>query len=208
MYSSRKNLKIFGFLVLVSQLAFESQIVEAISLEFVPDTQTVALGDPVTVDVFASNPGGTLVGAYDFFVNYESSVLTLNTVVFGSALGGPLDSLRDDAESSVGTVNLSELSFLTDLTALQNGADNVLLFTMVFDTDSLGTSALTFSENIAGIVDGFLGDESGQAIVLDAVGTGDINVVPVPGAIWLMGSGLLALYGFKNRRRKAGYMTS
>lgn len=204
MYGSRISLKIFGIFVLASHLAFEAQTAKAISLEFVPSSQTVAIGDPVTVDVFAANPGGTLIGAYDFFVNYESSVLTLNSIVFGSALGGPLDSLQDDAESPAGTVNLSELSFLTDLTPLQNGADNVLLFTMVFDTDMLGTSALTFSENIAGVADGFLGDENGQAIMLDSVGTGAINVVPVPGAIWLMGSGLLALYGFKNRRRIAG----
>lgn len=204
MYSSRNSLKLFGFFVLVSHLAFESQTAEAISLEFVPDTQTVDIGDPVTVDVFASNPGGTLIGAYDFFVTYEPDVLTLNNVVFGSVLGGPLDSFQDDSESPTGTVNVSELSSVTDLTPLQSGNVNVLLFSMTFDTDRLGTSTLTFSENILGVAGGFLGDENGQAIMLDSVGTGSINVVPVPGAIWLMGSGLLALYGFKNRRSNAG----
>ncbi len=78
---------------------------------------------------------------------------------------------------------------------------------MVFNTVMPGTSPLTFSGNIA-VDDGFLGDELGQAIMLDSLGTGSINVVPVPGAIWLMGSGLLALYGFKNRRNNSGQSTT
>ena len=115
-----------------------------------------------------------------------------------------MDSLQDGTESPVGKINVSELSLLADLTPLQNGADDVLLFSMIFDTDMLGTSPLTFSENIAGVAGGFLGDENGQAIVLDSVGTGSINVVPIPSAIWLMGSGLFALYGFTKRQQNAG----
>lgn len=137
-------------------------------------------------------------------ISYGPDVLTLNNVAFGSALGGPLDSLQDGTESPVGKINVSELSLLADLTPLQNGADDVLLFSMIFDTDMLGTSPLTFSENIAGVAGGFLGDENGQAIVLDSVGTGSINVVPIPSAIWLMGSGLFALYGFTKRQQNAG----
>ena len=204
MFSGGNNIKVFGILVLFSHIVFESTPAEAISLEFVPTSQSIVIGDQVTVDVIASNPDGTLVGAYDFFVNYGPDVLTLNNVAFGSALGGPLDSLQDGTESPVGKINVSELSLLADLTPLQNGADDVLLFSMIFDTDMLGTSPLTFSENIAGVAGGFLGDENGQAIVLDSVGTGSINVVPIPSAIWLMGSGLFALYGFTKRQQNAG----
>jgi hypothetical protein len=204
MFSGGNSIKVFGLLVFVAHLVFQSTPAEAISLEFVPASQSAVIGSQVTVDVIVSNPDGTLVGAYDFFVNYEPNALTLNDVVFGSALGGPLDSLQDDTESPAGEVNVSELSLLTDLTPLQNGTDDVLLFSMTFDTDMLGTSSLTFSENIAGIDGGFLGDENGQAIMLDSVGTGSINVVPIPGAIWLMGSGLFALYGFTKRQQNAG----
>lgn len=201
MVSSRSSVKVFGILVFLAHLLFESTPAEAISLEFLPTTQSVVLGNQVTVDVNVSNPNGTLVGAYDFFVNYDPDVLTLNDVVFGSALGGPLDSIQDDIESPAGQINVSELSLLTDLTPLQNGIDEVLLFSIIFDTDMLGTSPLTFSENIAGVAGGFLGDETGQAILLDSVGSGSINVVPIPGAIWLMVSGLFALYGFSKRQR-------
>ncbi len=202
MYSSRNRLKFFGIFILVLHLAFESQSAGAIALEFVPANQLANVGDQVTVGVFATNPGGTLIGEYDFFVDYDPNVLSLNEVVFGSVLGGPADSFQDDPESPAGRVNVSELSRVFDLTSLQTGND-ILLFSMIFDTDMLGTSPLTFSGNIA-VDDGFLGDELGQAITLDSVGTGSINVVPVPGAVWLMGSGLLALYGFKNRRSSAG----
>ncbi len=204
MYCRRNIPKIFGIVVLVSHLAFESQPAEAISLEFVPTIQTVDIGAQTTVDVFASNPDGTLVGVYDFFVDYESSVLTLTEVVFGSALGGSMDSIQDDTESTAGTVNVSEVSLVLDLAPLQNGSDDVLLFSMIFDTAMLGTSPLTFSENILGVAGGFFGDENGLPSVLDSVGTASINVVPIPGAIWLMGSGLLALYGFTCRRSSAG----
>jgi hypothetical protein len=200
MVSSRSSVKVFGILVFLAHLPFQSTPAEAISLEFLPTTQSVMFGNQVTVDVNVSNPNGTLVGAYDFFVNYNPDVLTLNDVVFGSALGGPPDSIQDDIESPAGQINVSELSLLTDLTALQNGIDDLLLFSIIFDTDTLGSSPLTFSENIAGVAGGFLGDETGQAILLDSVGSGSINVVPIPGAIWLMISGLFALYGFTRRQ--------
>lgn len=203
MFSGRNSVKVFGIVVFLAHLVFESTPAEAISLEFVPTSQSVVIGNQVAVDVIVSNPDGTLVGAYNFFVNYEPDVLTLNDVAFGVALGGPSNSLQDDTESPAGSVNVSELSLLADLSPLQNGTDDVLLFSMIFDTNMLGTSPLTFSENIAGLAGGFLGDEAGQAIVLESVGTGSVNVVPVPGAIWLMGSGLFALYGFTKRQHNA-----
>ncbi len=81
MYSGRNSLKILGIFVVVSQMSLLSKPAAAVSLEFAPASQTVNIGNQVTVDVFASNPGDNLIGAYDFSVNYEFSVLTLNQVV-------------------------------------------------------------------------------------------------------------------------------
>ena len=203
MFSGRNSIKVFGILVFVAHLVFDSAPAEAISLEFVPVSQSIVIGNQVTVDVIASNPDGTMVGTYDFFVNYDPSVLTLNDVVFVTTLGGPSNSIQDDTETPVGKVNVSELSLLADLTPFQNVTDDILLFSMIFDTNMIGTSPLTFSENIAGVDGGFLGNESGQPIVLDSVGKGTINVVPIPGVIWLMGSGVLVLYGFSIRQSNA-----
>jgi hypothetical protein len=113
MYASRNRLNYLGIIVLVAYFVVAPKSVAAISLEFVPVSQSVGLGSQATVDVIVADPGGALVGAYDFLVNYEPDVLTLNSVVFGAALGGgPPDSFQDLLESPAGEVNLSELSLL------------------------------------------------------------------------------------------------
>ena len=52
------------------------------------------------------------------------------------------------------------------------------------------------------IIVGF-GDNAGDGDRLDLVIAlrGDTNEVPVPGAIWLLGSGLLGLVGVRRRRQ-------
>ena len=181
----------------------------AISLEIAPSDQTVALGSQVTVDIVVSDPAGTLIGAYDFFVSYDPvvtsdpPVLALTGVNFGPSLGGPTDSFQDVVEQSgSNSVNVAELSFVSDLSALQDGTSSLLLFSLTFNTLRTGVSALGLTENILGVAGGFLGDELGQPITLDAFGTAAVTVVPIPGALWLMGSGLLGLLGFSSRRQR------
>lgn len=190
-------LRVLGGFFFASHLAIFSKPANAASLVFVPDSQTVVIGNPVTVDIVVSNPEGTLVGAYDLFMNYGTRELTLTDVIFGGALGGSLNSFQESNESPAGTINVAETSLLTDLSIVQTGSDDVLLFSLVFDTEELGTSDLNFGTII-------LGDDGGQAITPDAVGTGSITVnpVPVPGAIWLLGSALLALIGFKQQTKR------
>ena len=173
-----KGLRISLKALVIIVAAIYANSAAAISLEFVPSAQTVQLGAAANVDVVVVDPGGSSVGAYDFFVDFDPSILTFDSLVFGPALGGPADSLQAAVESPAGRINAAEVSLLLDLTPLQDGVANVTLFSLTFETVGLGTSSLSLADNIAGIPGAFLGDELGLPIVLESVGMGEITVVP------------------------------
>ena len=91
----------------------------AVSLDFVPATQTVQLSDLVMVDVVISglNAGGDdSVGDFDLDVTYDASLLTASGVTFGTELGdGFFTSLQSFSLATSGVVDLAEISFLFDL---------------------------------------------------------------------------------------------
>lgn len=150
--------------------------------------------------MIATDLTGNIIGAFDFFVVYDPAVLAFDAVVFGTALGGESDSLRIDDASPAGNVNVVELSFLSDLPALQDGVSDQLLFSISFDTLASGSSSLDFDENILGFAGGYLGDENGIGIVLDNIGAGSITVntsptISEPGSLALL---LLGLAGARS----------
>ena len=147
----------------------------AISLGFDPTNQTVIQGNQATVDVVV-DPMGLFVGTFD-----------------------DVDSL-----GTTDSVNVASVSFDFPLTPFQNGVDDVTLFSLTFDTLTVGTSALTFSPGIAGFVPGgFLGDELGFPLQ-PLVTNGSITVAPVPEpTTWLLlGIGLIGISGLGRKFRK------
>lgn len=172
----------------------------AASLQFLPSAQTVDLGTLAHVDVVVEQTTGTLVGAFDFFVIYDSSILSLSSVVFGSGLGNPdpsaFETLQDFVDTP-GSLNVFGLSLLSDIGSLQTGSD-VTLLSLTFGTILAGTSSLGLSGNIGGAGGSFLGDDSGGLIDLVDVGTGSVTVrqptaVPEPSSLALLGAGIAAL---------------
>jgi hypothetical protein len=148
-------------LALVLGVLLGGSSAHAISVAFDPASQTVQLGDTVTVGIKISGltaPGAPSLSAFDLDVSFNSSILSLASVSFGDpVLGDQLDlggfgcsflpGLYCDTAAGVGSVNLFELSAdsSADLDLLQ--AADFILATLSFNTAGTGTSPLTLSLN-------------------------------------------------------------
>jgi hypothetical protein len=118
----------------------------AFTIGFVPASQTVSLGDPVSVQIVVSGlhdaEPDEIVSGFDLDILYDSAILAALGVSFGAELGGPLDSFQDFDLSLAGTIDLAEFSFLDDATLDGLQADSVVLATLSFTATGLDTSAL------------------------------------------------------------------
>jgi hypothetical protein len=159
------------------------------SLSFVPASQVIGVGQPVTVDIFISGLGAgspPSVGTFDLDVSFDPATLSPTGVTFGPFLGNPSDPAETitDFNFLPGVVDLAELSFLapTELDALQPASFS--LATLSFDALAKGTSPLTFSQVI-------VDDAFGGKLTIDPV-SGQVTV-PEPSSLLVFLFGLVAL---------------
>jgi len=193
----------------------------SISLEFNPMSQTATLGSMASVDIMVTNPD-TLVGAFDFWVNYDSSIISLNSIVWGTGLGtlvpGTDADYFVDNSHVPGSIKLVNLWAEWDgSSALNQNSGGFSLLTMNFDTLAIGTSALWFTDAFELDANGlnlladdlvrnsFLSDVNYDYIAIaDSIGQGSITVtsptnVPEPGTSLLLALGLAGLASLKKR---------
>ena len=185
------------------RITFQNLIVAALSLfvvgtasaatiGFSPASQTVAVGDFLSVDLVISDLGGEIVSAYDLDVVYDASILSAVSVSFGPLLGDELlfEVFNDYDLSVPGLVDLAQLSLLSDaqLLALQGG-DSFVLATLGFDAVGLGTSSLDF------VFDAFNDIKGMNAQPLEIVAqSGAASAVPEPSAavVFALGAAVVA----------------
>jgi hypothetical protein len=168
----------------------------AITVDFVPSTQSVGVGQPVAVDVVISGltaGAPPSVGAFDLDVSFNAGILSPTGVTFGPFLGDPalLEALTSVAVTP-GLVDFAEVSLLlpAELDALQPASFS--LATLSFDALMAGTSPLTFSQ--VAIADAF------GATLTASVSSGSINVVvPEPGTLLLLGAAITGLMLVRRR---------
>lgn len=195
-------------------------VCQAISLGFVPSTQTRNLGDLLSVDVVVSglrSGVGTapqIVSAYDLDVTYDSAILGNASVdfsplegVLGTTVGDPfLDDYWTGANLSAGRIDFWALSFLFDAQLFSLQGNSVTLATLNFKAIGLGTSALTLdSQTYPGIdIKGLNATElaldvnNGSVTVID----GGTPAVPEPGTFLLLGGGLAGLAFWRRRIKR------
>ena len=193
-------------MVLFGVMTFNAQ---AASIWLDPATNVdINSGEVATYQIWAdaADVGGFLAGGLDLF--YNSTVLTFNDD-FAFDAGFPTDPAfsrtGDNCFTNPATPGCSVLGEINGI-AFGNfvglSADGpTLVGSLSFSGLDLGVSPLTMTDNDFPAGAWFATDGSGPLVV--DYGTGQVTVVPVPAAAWLMTGGLGMLLGFARKRKVA-----
>jgi hypothetical protein len=170
----------------------------AATVSLVPTPQSVAPGGNFSFTLpydFTSPAVGVLGGGVDLIFDY--AVLKYQKLYLNATILSQVDASfsSDPVYVPLGAVNGWNFGSFSGLTGTGT------IGTLNFQVDPL--ASIGASDNIAMSVSTTSGgwfDTDGNGITPTLNGA-TVNVVPIPGAIWLLGSGLIGLVGL-NRRRK------
>ncbi|MCZ6617620.1 MAG: PEP-CTERM sorting domain-containing protein [Gammaproteobacteria bacterium] len=189
----------YRFICLLLLLGFTVHS-QAVIISFEPGDQSISLGGSATVDLRVSGLGDEILTGFDLYVGFDDSILAFQSFTFGTGLDvfgfGTLTDVLDFG----GVVNVYELSFDFDDDLRDFQPDDFVLGTLTFVGLDFGTSALdilqsplSFSSILSGeyVLDDLLGFEIASELQAD-LGSGSI-IVPEPGALVLLMSGLLGI---------------
>ncbi len=192
---------LFLFTATAMLLLFSLNSSYAVTISFDPVDQDVLSGEQAFVDIVISGLGDYTppsLGMFDLDILFDPTVLSFNSAVYGDpVLGDQLDLSGFVSYTNTipeyGNVNLFELSFDSpyDLDTWQAGS--FTLATLSFDTLALGSSSLDVYINSL--------SDAWASPLYATVQSGNVNVVPEPGTLLLVGSGL-AVIGFLRKRKK------
>lgn len=155
-----------------------------------------ALAGVVGIEVNISGLETNDLAAFDFNVNYDDDTLFFKSYSLTTELGsftGP-DQNYPDAEDwsfgddGFGTVGIAVVSYLDDFSTQ---SDAFTMATLYFEGSEDNLSAM-HGITVSDII---LSDALGDSIIA----TVDTKVVPIPGALWLLGSAIFGLAGLRKR---------
>ncbi|HEX7764254.1 MAG TPA: PEP-CTERM sorting domain-containing protein [Cellvibrio sp.] len=185
-----KNL-LAGLLTLVLSFSLNAN---AINIDLIADHAAINIGENVELQVRISGLDGELaLGAYDVNFNYDASLFSINTIIWGDSQGNQLDlsgsgSLQDTS-NGIGWLNLFALSFDDVLTLELLQESEFTLFSVLLNAIAIGSGDFSLTANT-------LGDASGNDLFLDSINGVNINVngasVPEPSSLLLL-IGVLAM---------------
>jgi hypothetical protein len=120
----------------------------AISITLQPASQTIGVGGSTTLDLVISdlgNPGSSSLGGFDFDLTYNASVLSANSVVFGTFLNTASGFGFFTIDNTLGLLHLDEISLETAAYLNANQPDSFTLATLNFGGLASGSSVVDFS---------------------------------------------------------------
>ena len=152
--------------------ALSSGPAAAITIGFSPVSQTVPLGSNPQVDILATlgspGAGGSTpdLGGWDLVLNFDPSIVTLDSVAFGTSLA---PSMTLVSPGPPGTVRLQELSLVVPVPP--QPTDGFTLATLTFSADAVGTTLLSFDPQLVDLTTG-----NADPITIYQLDTGSITV--------------------------------
>ena len=169
----------------------------AIYLSLEPSVSIVGIGDTFFIDVKVFELENDNLASFDLDVNYDNSLLEFNSYTLTQELGSFSGSIPDAEDWSLGddgfgTVNLSVLSYLWDLSFQ---SDEFLLGTLSFTGTNGGIGNFGYSNVI-------LSDDWGDSLIPSSLDTATVSVaspVPVPSTFLLTGLALLSFAGVRKK---------
>ncbi|MCU7923957.1 MAG: cohesin domain-containing protein [Candidatus Thiodiazotropha sp. (ex Dulcina madagascariensis)] len=175
------------YILFIAVFVSMMQTVEAAKVQIDPLNSTVNIGESFTVDIvgiaFPETQGG------GFNLTYDADILNItnvsideaNTWTFYNDLG-----TVDNVNGELKEVRVSDFPGVTG---------DFTVATIGFLAIGLGTSRLNLTESA-----GNPWASNGSIISPALINDSSVQVVPLPGAVWLLGSGLLALISVSMRK--------
>jgi hypothetical protein len=180
------KIKLLRLIAATALLFGSGGVALADTVDFNPNTSVVGVGDSFSVDIvgdFTELAGGVID------LGFDSAALQVDSVDIdpywdflpdggGPAVGNVWSDISFDVFGNVpatGTFTIATIN----LTALAEGSSSLVI---------LGTSQFFNNTPPPGVE------------IFPTLIDGTVNVVPIPAAVWLFGSGLLGLIGFARRK--------